>query len=129
MKLIDTAAGIVAFNHCRTNVVTACIDALDLVTPIRLSDVVHISARPTFASARSLEVEVIVEAENLKTGKKHLSTRGLLTFVSLNSEGKPMSLPPLIPTTEGQRHIFEAGQQRYLERKRIVAEERSRGLK
>lgn len=129
MKLIDSAAGMVAFRHCKTNVVTACIDALDLVKPIRLSDVVHISARPTFASARSLEVEVIVEAEDFNTGKRELTTRGLLTFVSLSEEGKPMSLPPLIPTTEGQKQVFVAGEQRYLERKQVMAEERARGLK
>jgi uncharacterized protein (TIGR00369 family) len=44
MKLIDTAAGVVAVRHCRTNVVTASIDRLDLLRPVYIGNLVTIKA-------------------------------------------------------------------------------------
>ena len=46
MKLIDTAAGVVAIRHCRTNVVTASIDRLDLLRPIFIGEPRHTQSQP-----------------------------------------------------------------------------------
>ena len=58
MKLMDNAAGIAASRHCRSNVVTASLDALDCMALIHNGDLVHVTATPLFTSSRSLEIEV-----------------------------------------------------------------------
>ena len=68
MKLIDTAAGIVAMRHCRTNVVTASMDRLDFYEPVFVGELVILRAAINYVGKTSMEVGVRVEAEDLMTG-------------------------------------------------------------
>jgi acyl-CoA hydrolase len=68
MKLIDTAAGIVAMRHCRTNVVTASMDRLDFYEPVFVGELVILRAAINYVGNTSMEVGVRVEAEDLMTG-------------------------------------------------------------
>lgn len=81
MKLMDNAAGICALRHCRTNVVTASLDTLDCDAPIYNGDLLYVTARPIFASSKSMEIEVVVEAERVLSGERVRTNRGMLTFV------------------------------------------------
>ena len=70
MKLMDNAAGVCAVRHCRSNVVTASLDALDFIAPIHNGDIVHVTATPLFTSGRSMEVTC--EARCTYTTRTHL---------------------------------------------------------
>jgi acyl-coenzyme A thioesterase 7 len=63
------------FRHCKTNAVTACVEAVDFISPTFLGDVVVVSATPTFTSNRSIEVELRVECESLTSKDKKLTCR------------------------------------------------------
>eukprot|EP00937_MAST-01D_sp_MAST-1D-sp2_P003525 g3525.t1 len=117
MKLADNAAGIAAVRHCRTNVVTANIEAMNFVFPISNGDLVRVSARVDFTSGRSLEVGVHVEAEKLHSGTRHVCCRARLTFVSLGADGAVQAVPALRWEGPVQRVRFQRGQQRYEQRK------------
>merc|ERR1711871_463074 len=97
LKLMDNCAGICAARHARTNIVTAVLDALDFRAPLFNGNLVHVRARPTFSSSRSLEIEVHVEAERLESGERYTAVHGFLTFVSLDKNGRPLTLTPLPP--------------------------------
>eukprot|EP00300_Choanocystis_sp_HF-7_P011291 c17392_g1_i1.p1 GENE.c17392_g1_i1~~c17392_g1_i1.p1 ORF type:complete len:247 (-),score=38.42 c17392_g1_i1:128-868(-) len=116
MKLMDNAAAIAATRHCKSNVVTACIDCVEFVSPVWLGELLVVDAVPTFSSNRSLEVEVVVHAENLSTGAIRNTCRALYTFVSLDTAGKPQALPSLVPEYQVEKFKFEKGRERYLER-------------
>mmetsp|Transcript_7566 Transcript_7566/g.11979 ORF Transcript_7566/g.11979 Transcript_7566/m.11979 type:complete len:151 (-) Transcript_7566:478-930(-) len=77
MKLMDNASGMVAVRHCRSNVVTACVDALDFISPVALGSVVCVNAKATFASSRSLEVVVTVTAETFGQDTPKVLEQGL----------------------------------------------------
>lgn len=62
MKLIDTAAAVVASRHARCNTVTASIDRLDFHHPVYVGDVVFFRAGINLVGKTSLEVGVRVEA-------------------------------------------------------------------
>jgi len=113
MKLMDNAAGLVAFRHCRTNVVTACVDALDFVSHVNLGDIVCVDACATFASSRSLEVLVEVTCESLQFQGKKKCVRGLYTFVSLGPNGRPQPLPSVHPVTPKEIQEYKEGEKRY----------------
>ena len=113
MKLIDTAGGVVAIRHARGNVVTASIDRLDFLHQVFIGDFVTLRASLNFVGKTSMEVGVRVEAENLITGETRHTSTAYLTFVALDSNGRPMPLPALIlETDDEQRRNIEANVRR-----------------
>lgn len=120
LKLIDNAAGICAARHCRTNVVTAGMDLFDYMDTIHNGDHLIIQARSTYASRKSLEVEIIVQVEDLQRGTTKLVVHGYLVFVSLDKQGKTQDIPPLPRVedlTKEKRRQREEAHRRYIERK------------
>lgn len=122
MKQIDTAAGIVAARHSSSNVVTASIDRLDFYNPVYVGDLLKVNACINYVGTSSMEIGARVEAENFLTGEIRHTASAYLTFVALDSEGKPKNTPPLeLKTEEEKRRHKEAEQRRTIrleERKR-----------
>ncbi len=125
MKLIDTAAGVVAKRHARSNVVTASIERLDFINPVYVGDLVILKARINYVGKTSMEVGVRVESENTITGEVRHTSSAYLTFVALDEKGKPKKVPPLILMTEDdKRRHAEA-----MERRRMRLEEKEKEKK
>jgi acyl-CoA hydrolase len=119
MKLIDTAAGIAATRHCRTNVVTASMDRLDFYEPVFIGELVILHAAINFVGATSMEVGVRVEAENLLTGAVRHTNSAYLTMVSLDRDRRPLKAPGLVPETDEEKRRFQEGKLRAQRRKDI----------
>lgn len=119
MKLMDEVAGIVAARHCKTNIVTASVDAINFHDKIRKGCVITISGRMTFTSNKSMEIEVLVDADPVvdNSQKRYRAASAFFTYVSLNQEGKPLPVPQLVPETEDEKKRFEEGKGRYLQMK------------
>ena len=103
MKLIDTAASVVAIRHSRTNAVTASIDRLDFHYPVFSGDLVTFKACLNLVGKTSMEVGVRVESENLFSGEFRHTASAYLTYVALDKAGRPMQLPHLILETEEEK--------------------------
>ncbi len=116
MKLVDEIAGIVAGRHCRQNVVTASIDRMDFFKPVYIGNLLILKAAVNHVGRTSLEVGVRIEAEDLKTGEVVHTASSYLTFVALDSEGKPTLVPAIIPETSEEKRRFNEGAQRRLMR-------------
>ncbi|MBW1739884.1 MAG: acyl-CoA thioesterase [Deltaproteobacteria bacterium] len=119
MKFIDTAAGIVALRHCRTNVVTASMDRLDFHEPVFVGELVIFRASINYVGSTSMEVGVRVEAENLMTGEVRHTNSAYLTMVSLDENRKPTLVPRIVPETEEEKRRFEEGRIRAQQRKAL----------
>jgi len=100
MKLIDQVASVVAIRHARSNVVTASVDRMDFLSPVFVGDLVTCKASLNYAGRSSMEIGVRVESENLLTGEGRHPVSAYLTFVSLDANGRPKEIPPLILETE-----------------------------
>ncbi len=100
MKLIDTAASVVAARHARSNIVTASIDRLDFHHPAYVGDLLFFRASLNLVGRTSMEVGVKVEAENLRTGEVRRTNSAYLTYVALDENGRPCEVPPLVLETE-----------------------------
>jgi acyl-CoA hydrolase len=113
MHLVDLAGAIAATKHCRNVVVTASIDHMDFIHPVRLGQWVRLRASVNRAFRTSVEVGVKVWVEDLiRGGQQHVSS-AYLTFVAINPEGHPIPVPPLITETdEDKRRFEEAGARR-----------------
>lgn len=113
MHLVDLAGAIAAMKHCRHPVVTASVDHMDFIHPVRIGQLVRLRASVNRAFHTSMELGVKVWVEDLVTGaEKHVSS-AYLTFVAVDAQGKGVSVPPIIPETdEEQRRYEEAGERR-----------------
>lgn len=116
MKLVDTAAGVAAMRHCRTRVVTARIDAMNFVAPVRIGDVVILKASVNQVYRTSMEIGVRVEAEDLMTGDIRHVASAYLVFVSIDAHGRAVVAPALTAETTDEHRRMAAAQQRHDQR-------------
>src|SRR5260370_2413048 len=113
MHLIDIAGAIAAHRHCHRQVVTASVDHLDFLNPVRLGELIILEAQVNRAFHTSVEVGVDVFSENYNKGARKHTTTAFLTFVALDESGSPCPVPPLIlKTREERRRYREAGERR-----------------
>ncbi|MBC5808525.1 MAG: acyl-CoA thioesterase [Candidatus Eremiobacter antarcticus] len=125
MKLADQAAAAAAIRHSQHICVTASIDRLDFLNPVRVGDMVELKSAVNYTHRSSMEVGVRIEAERLQTGeRKHVAT-ALLIFVALDENCRPVTVPPVIPETPEEQARFRDGQARYKERAEKRQRERS----
>jgi uncharacterized protein (TIGR00369 family) len=116
MKLMDEAGGLCAARHARRPTVTVTVDTITFLEPIHIGELVTFDAHLTFVSRSAMEVEVCVEAEEILTGKRRLTNRAYVVYVALGDDGRPVEVPPLLPTTEDERRRWEQGRERQSER-------------
>jgi acyl-CoA hydrolase len=118
MKMMDTAAGVVAHRHAHSNAVTAKVEDLNFLQPLHIGDLVFAHASLVFVSRTSMEVRVEVETESLDTEKRQKALTASFIYVAMDPSGKPMEVPPLLITTEEGERLFEEGRKRYEARKK-----------
>ena len=95
-----SAAGIAAIRHCGVRVVTAAMDRMAFVSPIRIAELVTCRAQVNAAWNTSMEVGVRVEAENPRGGEVRHTSTAYLTMVALDEQGEPTPVPPLIAESD-----------------------------
>ena len=109
---MDVAAGVVALRHSGGPAVTASIDRVDFLEPIRLGDIVVMRAQINWSGRTSMEVGVRVETEDPTTGERRYTTKAYLTFVAVDEKGKPRPVPPVAPQTDEEKRRFEEAKAR-----------------
>ena len=109
MHLIDIAGAISCHRHTRSLLVTAAVDGLQFLHPIKVGDLIILKARVTAAWSTSLEVEVEVFSEEILTGERRMTSRAYLTFVAIDRDGKRLAIPQLLlGSDEEKRRAAEA---------------------
>ena len=116
MSWIDIAAAIAAQRHSNKTVVTASIDQLNFIAPVKRGWVVNLKASVNYTSKTSMEVGVRVDAENPMTSEQFHTASAYLTFVALDSNGKPTVIPTLQLENENEKRRFSAAEKRRRDR-------------
>jgi acyl-CoA hydrolase len=124
MKLCDEVAGIAAIRHCGNRVVTAGMDRMTFLHPVMVGDLVVFRATVNAAWRTSMEVGVRVEAENVHTRELTHTSTAYLTMVSLDDDGHPAEVPPIVAESEDEHRREREAQlrrnNRLAERDQIV---------
>lgn len=118
MHLIDIAGAIAGHRHTRTLLVTAAVDGLQFLHPIKIGDLVILKARVTATWTTSLEVEVEVFSEETLTGRRRMTSLAYLTFVAVDRDSHRLPIPSLILETDDDRRRAAEAQARRVERLR-----------
>src|SRR5215210_3552434 len=105
MHLIDIAGAIACHRHTRTLLVTAAVDDLQFLHPIRVGDLIILKSHVTCTFTTSLEVQVDVYSEETLTGRRLLTSRAFLTFVAVSRDGTRVPVPPLVVGTVEERRV------------------------
>ena len=116
MQYMDLCAAMSAYKFARTAVVTASVDRLDFLAPARVGDMLILKSSVNYSHNSSMEVGVHIDAENVKTGKRRHTASAYLTFVSLDSNGKPQKVDDIIPESSDEKRRYNEGKVRHLER-------------
>ncbi len=106
MHWMDLAAGMAASRHSHHVVVTAAVDNLVFHHPIKLGELVNLKAVVTWTGRTSMELLVKVFAENTETGQIKLANEAFFTFVALDKDSKPCTIPELVPESIEEKKLF-----------------------
>jgi len=112
MHLIDIAGAIACHRHTRSLLVTAAVDGLQFLHPIKVGDLIILQAKVTAAWTTSLEVEVEVFSEETLTGVRRMTSRAYLTFVAINRDGGRVAIPTLDLSTDDEREKAAEAEER-----------------
>lgn len=112
MGWIDIAGAIAAMRYARRPVVTVSIDSMHFIVPIKKGNTVLTRARVTSVGKTSIEVEVVVEAENSITGVTKQATHAFLTYVAVDDNGDPTPVPPFKPSSPEEKKRYEDAKKR-----------------
>lgn len=130
MKLVDDAAGAVAGRHSGGPAVTASMDEMAFLEPVRVGDLLHVKAQVNWTGRSSMEVGVRVMAErwNESTPATQVGS-AYLVFAAVDAEGRPRPVPQVIPETEQDKRRNQEAQIRRthrLARRQAIKELRER---
>jgi len=112
MAWVDLCAAICAQRHSGHVGVTAFVDDFKFEQPVKVGEVVRLRARVTGAFRTSMEIEVVVEGEDARTGRRWPCVSAFLTYVAIDDAGKPTPVPPLLLDTEDARTSQAAAAER-----------------
>jgi len=116
MGWIDIAGAIAAQRYARAPVVTVSIDYLHFIVPIKIGYTVQINAHVTYVGNTSMEVEVLVDAENSTTGDVRRATKAYLTYVAVDEFGRPKKVPPFVPGNAQEKKRYKEAEKRRAQR-------------
>jgi acyl-CoA hydrolase len=127
MHWIDLAGAMAAHRHSRNYVVTASVDHIDFLFPVRVGDLVILRSSVNRVFNTSMEVGVKVFVENYIADTAHHVGSAYLTFVAVDSSGNRLKVAPVIPETDDQRRRYDdAGRRRDIRRAELERRRRAR---
>jgi acyl-CoA hydrolase len=112
MHFIDVAGAMAAHRHARSYVVTASMDHIDFLAPVHVGDLLILRSSVNRAFHTSMEVGVKCWVENYMSGTRRHISSAYLTFVAVDSRGRKIPVPPVIPETDAEKRRYEDASRR-----------------
>jgi acyl-CoA hydrolase len=113
MHLVDLAGAMAAMRHSHSVVVTASVDHMNFIHPVRIGQWVRLRSAVNRVFRTSMEVGVKVFVEDLIRGEVRHTSSAYLTFVAIDADGKSTPVRAVVPQTDTEKRRYEeAGQRR-----------------
>ena len=112
MHLVDLAGSLAAARHARGPVVTASVDYMNFLHPVKIGQLILLRSSVNRVFRTSMEIGVKVFVEDLQTGAVRHTSSAYLTFVAIDANGSRVPVPPVIPETEEEMRRYEEAERR-----------------
>jgi uncharacterized protein (TIGR00369 family) len=112
MKMVDEAGAIVAMRHAQRPCVTIAIDSMTFKQPVHVGQLMVCQARVTYVGKSSIEVQILVHAENLLTREVTHTNSAYAVYVALGPDGRSAAAPGLLLETDEDRRLHSEGEAR-----------------
>ena len=120
MHWIDLAGAMAAHRHSRSYAVTASVDHIDFLVPVKVGDLVILRSSVNRVFQTSMEVGVKVFVENYLADTAQHVASAYLTFVAVDANGRHLKVAAVIPETDEQRRRYDdAGRRRDVRRSEL----------
>jgi len=97
MSQVDLGGSVLPLRHSRGRTVTVAVNEFIFKQPVRVGDILSFYAKLVRVGTTSMTVQVEVFAERLsKQGQFFKVTEATLTYVAIDDEGHPRTVPPLL---------------------------------
>src|SRR3546814_3976887 len=108
MKWIDQVGYAAAVGWSVRYSVTVAVGGIRFVAPVRISDLVTVSAKLVYTGTTSMHFAVDVHARDTKGGDERLCTHCVIVFVAMDeAEGNPIEVPSWVPRKDDDRRLAE----------------------
>lgn len=115
MHMMDIAGAIAAARHTQRVCVTASVDEMNFLHPIKEGDIVILQASVNRVFNTSMEVGIRVTLEDPLTGHRQHANSAYFTYVAIDDHGKPVKVDPIRPVTKEERRRYaDAARRRQL---------------
>jgi acyl-CoA hydrolase len=115
MYWMDMAAAVCARRHSNLRVVTASVDGMQFLAPLKVGQVMRLVAHINRAFASSMEIEVNVYGEDTYRAEEFLAAKAFFNIVVFDQQDRPAKVPEFIPQgPEEQQRWEQAGRRRGL---------------
>jgi acyl-CoA hydrolase len=113
MQFIDLVGAMAASRHARAFTITASMDHLDFVAPVKVGDLLILKSSVNRAFRTSMEIGVKAMVEDVREQRLRHVSSAYLTFVAVDVAGQRIEVPQVVPETEHQiRRYADAGRRR-----------------
>lgn len=112
MKLVDECGALACMRHAQRRVVTVFMDGMTFHQPIKIGDLVILTAEVTYTGRTSVEAEVHVEAENPVTGVKTHTNTAYVVYVALDDDGQPVAIAPVMAESPEEQQRLDTARLR-----------------
>ncbi|MBX2811357.1 MAG: acyl-CoA thioesterase [Myxococcales bacterium] len=120
LKHLDEVAYACASRYCGSYVVTKSVDQVSFDLPIHVGELVTFLASVNYTGRTSLEVGIKVVAEDCQQLTARHAISCYITMVSVDDDGLPKPVPPLVPADSVAQSRYEAAQERRKLRSEII---------
>ncbi len=107
MHLVDLCGALAALRHARRPVVTASIDHMSFLHPVRIGQLITLKSSVNRVFRTSMEVGVKVFVEDLMTGGILHTSSAYLTFVAIDKDGRRAEIPQVVPESDDEKRRYE----------------------
>ncbi|AFT73728.1 acyl-CoA thioesterase [Alteromonas macleodii] len=103
MKWIDQAAYACAAQWSKCYCVTVSANGIRFIKPIKVGQLVEITASLVHTGASSMHIYVVVKSGDATENTTSVANRCFITFMAVDCEGNPVNVPAYVP--EDERHM------------------------
>ncbi|WP_028281187.1 acyl-CoA thioesterase [Arthrobacter sp. H5] len=99
LEWVDKAAYAAAVGWAKSYCVTAYVGNIHFADPVNVGDMVEVEATIVYTGRSSLHIQTTVSSGDVQAAEATMRSQCLVIFVAVGPDGKPVPVPPYVPSS------------------------------